>query len=341
MDLHAGIDVFQDEVVQSSENSAARVIFQDKTTLEIAPSSEITLDEFVFDPNPAKSKVAVSIVSGVVRFTTGNLPKDNYKIYTPGGSLSVRGTVVSIHVDALGGSFVSVEEGSVIFSSGGQSVTINAGQSSFSSIGGTPSPPTNTPFPSYLLTQMIALLQQTTVTGGPPASVPPTTPSNNAPVIIDNNTSPAVSGAHNNSLAAVTERGTRAGHQRCGSARKATEAWIGGVSTRRRRADAGEGPSVISKSHVFKTVRRHRCAGPSFPRAADRARRPYCSTTGSGRHEVTRLERRRGNISLVWLRHGSVTQVKPKYALTAGTAANAAAANFSRAGLGGLLRSFS
>jgi len=195
MDLHAGIDVFQDEVVQSSENSAARVIFQDKTTLEIAPSSEITLDEFVFDPNPAKSKVAVSIVSGVVRFTTGNLPKDNYKIYTPGGSLSVRGTVVSIHVDASGGSFVFVEEGSVIFSSGGQSVTINAGQSSFSSIGGTPSPPTNTPFPSYLLTQMIALLQQTTVTGGPPANVPPTTPSNNAPVIIENNTPPANSPA--------------------------------------------------------------------------------------------------------------------------------------------------
>jgi hypothetical protein len=182
MDLRAGIDVFQDEVVRSGENSAARVVFQDKTTLEIAPSSEITLDQFVFDANPALSKVAVSVVSGVARFTTGNLPKDDYKIYTPGASLSVRGTVLSIHVDALGGTFVFCEEGSVIFTSSGQSVTINAGQSSFSGAGGTPSPPTNTPFPSYLMTQMMALLQQTAVTGGP-NGVPPTTPGNNAPVI--------------------------------------------------------------------------------------------------------------------------------------------------------------
>lgn len=195
MDLHAGIDVFQDEVVRSSENSAARVIFQDKTTLEIAPSSEITLDKFVFDPDPAKSQVAVSIVSGVARFTTGKLPKDDYKIFTPGASLSVRGTVVGIHVDALGGTFVYVEEGSVTFTSAGQSVTVNAGQSSFCSTGGTPSPPTNTPFPSYLMTQMMALLQQNQVTGGPPANVPPTTPSNNPPVITNNNT-PVVSGRH-------------------------------------------------------------------------------------------------------------------------------------------------
>jgi hypothetical protein len=184
MELRAGIDVFQDEVVRSSDNSAARVVFQDKTTLEVAPASEVTLDQFVFDPDPALSKVAVSVVSGVARFTTGTLPKDDYKIYTPAGSLSVRGTVLDIHVDAMGGAFIFVEDGIVIFTAGGHSVTINAGQSSFARAGGTPSAPTNTPFPSNLMNQMFALLLQTSVTGATPGPVSPTPLGSNPPTAI-------------------------------------------------------------------------------------------------------------------------------------------------------------
>jgi len=166
--LHAGIDVFQDEIVRSGDNSAARVIFQDKTTLELAPSSEIVLDKFVFDPNPALSKVVVSIVGGVARFSTGNLPKEDYALSTPGASLAVRGTVLDIHVDVSGGTFVFVEEGACLFTSGGQTVTISAGQSSFAQVGGTPSQAANTPFPQGLINQLFALLQQANATTGPP-----------------------------------------------------------------------------------------------------------------------------------------------------------------------------
>lgn len=158
---HAGIDVFQNETVRSADDSAARVVFQDKTTLEIAPKSEIILDNFVFDPDPSLSKVTVSIASGVARFTTGNLPKEDYTILTPQASLGVRGTVLDIHVDVAGGTFVFCEEGACIFKAGGQTVTLHAGQSSFAQVGGTPSPPGNTPFPTGLMNQMFALLQQT------------------------------------------------------------------------------------------------------------------------------------------------------------------------------------
>jgi hypothetical protein len=179
---HAGIDVFQNEVVRSADDSAARIVFQDKTTLEIAPKSEIVLDKFVFDPDPSLSKVTVSIVSGVARFTTGNLPKDDYAILTPQASLAVRGTVLDIDVDVGGGTFAYCEEGTCIFKAGGQTVTLHAGQSSFAQAGGTPSPPGNTPFPTGLMNQMFALLQQT-ATGNtstnPPGAGPlyyPSTP---------------------------------------------------------------------------------------------------------------------------------------------------------------------
>src|SRR5580704_1800432 len=66
--LRAGIDVFANEVVKTGENSAALLVFEDKTELSIGADSEIVLDRFVFDPDPAKSAVAVSILAGVARF---------------------------------------------------------------------------------------------------------------------------------------------------------------------------------------------------------------------------------------------------------------------------------
>src|SRR5580704_2285703 len=49
-------------------------VFQDQTQLSIGPVSEVVLDKFVFDPNPAASVVAVSVAKGVARFSTGILP---------------------------------------------------------------------------------------------------------------------------------------------------------------------------------------------------------------------------------------------------------------------------
>ena len=62
--LHADIDVFQNEVVRAGEKSASRVKFQDNTDLSGGASSEVTLDHFVFDPDPRNRKCALSIAKG-------------------------------------------------------------------------------------------------------------------------------------------------------------------------------------------------------------------------------------------------------------------------------------
>src|SRR5215472_14563543 len=53
--LRAGIDVFQNETIDTGADSASRVVFQDKTELSVGPSSSVVLDRFVFDPDPSKS----------------------------------------------------------------------------------------------------------------------------------------------------------------------------------------------------------------------------------------------------------------------------------------------
>jgi hypothetical protein len=140
--LHAGSQVEQDEKIKSAAQSAAGLVFQDNTKLEIGENSEVTLDKFVFDPDPARSRAAFSVTGGVLRFVTGKLPKEDYGIRTPNASLSVKGTVFNLDVSLGGGTSVYVEDGSVFFTAGGTTVEVFAGQSSAARPGGTPSTPT-------------------------------------------------------------------------------------------------------------------------------------------------------------------------------------------------------
>jgi hypothetical protein len=175
--LRAGIDVFANEVVKTAENSAALLVFQDKTELSIGADSEIVLDRFVFDPDPAKSAIAVSILSGVARFSTGVLPKSAYTIRTPSSTMTVRGTTLTVTVEAeapgkgrrKGGTCgdplvrktqVDVTNGTVAITSQNETVLIDTGQSSTVECGSPPSPPFSSPPPSQALSLMDTLLQQ-------------------------------------------------------------------------------------------------------------------------------------------------------------------------------------
>ena len=173
--LRAGIDVFQNETINTASASASRVVFQDKTQLSIGPGSQVVLDRFVFDPNPSASAVAVSITKGVARFSTGLLPKPDYQVTTPACTIGVRGTVFTTIVSDARDSWVSVEEGATAVSAQGVTVTVNAGQTTFVAFGRPPTPPSPSTAPPAITTQMDALLLNT----APPSNRPP--PSNPYP----------------------------------------------------------------------------------------------------------------------------------------------------------------
>jgi hypothetical protein len=184
--LRAGIDVFANEIVKTAEDSAALLVFQDKTELSIGADSEIVLDRFVFDPDPNKSAVAVSILSGVARFSTGVLPKSAYTIRTPSATMSVRGTTLVITVEKgqpeekektrrRGGSCgdplvrktqVDVTNGEVAITAQNETVLIDTGQSSTVACGSPPSPAVASPPPSQQVSQMDTQLQQAALQTG-------------------------------------------------------------------------------------------------------------------------------------------------------------------------------
>ena len=85
------------------------VTFRDDTTIRLTEHSNVIIDEFVFDPNPSKSTMALNFVKGTGRFISSKkprIPKDNIKIRTHSASIGIRGTDFTITVKETGEALV-------------------------------------------------------------------------------------------------------------------------------------------------------------------------------------------------------------------------------------------
>lgn len=92
-------DLYHNELIETHEESATEITFLDDTTISLGPNASIVLDEFVYDPDPSASSFVVTVTEGAMRFTSGVLPSDAYKIHTPVATIGIRGTVIDLIVD--------------------------------------------------------------------------------------------------------------------------------------------------------------------------------------------------------------------------------------------------
>ena len=99
--------VIQDFIVQSydkAQTEAGRmgIRFVDDTTIKITENSMVIIDEFIFDPDPSKAKLAVNFLKGTARFTTGltgKVAKENMVLRTNSATVGIRGTDFSVTVN--------------------------------------------------------------------------------------------------------------------------------------------------------------------------------------------------------------------------------------------------
>ena len=90
-------------------NGRLAISFLDDSVLRLTEHSKIVIDDFVFDPDPARSRLALNMASGTARFLTGALGrinKENIAIRTPTSVISIRGTDFTTTVDEIGRSLV-------------------------------------------------------------------------------------------------------------------------------------------------------------------------------------------------------------------------------------------
>lgn len=92
-----------------TENGRLKIKFVDDTQVALTEHTIIEINDYVYDPNPAKSKMALNFAQGTARFATGKLglvPRENIAIQTPTAAIGIRGTDFTTTVDELGRTLV-------------------------------------------------------------------------------------------------------------------------------------------------------------------------------------------------------------------------------------------
>jgi|TARA_R100001480_G_scaffold68179_1_gene79556 hypothetical protein len=90
-------------------NGRMAITFLDDSVVKLTEHSQLLIDEYIYDPDPSKSKMALTFGLGTARFITGNLnriDKQNIKLKTPTANIAIRGTDFTATVDELGRSLI-------------------------------------------------------------------------------------------------------------------------------------------------------------------------------------------------------------------------------------------
>jgi hypothetical protein len=120
------LDATLEFAIQSNDEAITKdgrmaITFLDDSTVKLTEHSQLFIDEYIYDPDPSKSKMALTFGLGTARFITGNLnriDKQNIQLKTPTANIAIRGTDFTATVDELGRSLIILLPDALGLSSG-------------------------------------------------------------------------------------------------------------------------------------------------------------------------------------------------------------------------------
>ncbi|MGQ0685985.1 FecR domain-containing protein [Bradyrhizobium sp.] len=94
-------DIFLNDVVQTAASSTLGITFSDGTTFNLKASSEIAIDDFVYEEGGKKNAGVFDVARGTVAFVAAQVAKTgDMQITTPTATLGIRGTSGLVEVPA-------------------------------------------------------------------------------------------------------------------------------------------------------------------------------------------------------------------------------------------------
>lgn len=97
VELQAGDQVFQGDLLETGDNGAVGVTFADGSAFSLGGNGEMTIDQLVYDPLSQSGESFFSVVQGTFSFVSGAIAKTNpdaMTVETPVATIGVRGTKV-------------------------------------------------------------------------------------------------------------------------------------------------------------------------------------------------------------------------------------------------------
>jgi len=95
--LVVGAHIVHKEKVHTTPAGTVQLLFTDKSTMSIAPNTDIVIDEYVYDPNANSGHMLVSLTKGALRFVGGQLShQGEASITTSAANIGIRGGTVTV-----------------------------------------------------------------------------------------------------------------------------------------------------------------------------------------------------------------------------------------------------
>jgi hypothetical protein len=93
--LAIGQKVVHREHIVTDAGGSVQILFLDESAMTIGPNADLTIDEFVYDPNTGRGQLAMSATRGVMRFVGGKLSKleNAVTMQTPVAAIGIRGGI--------------------------------------------------------------------------------------------------------------------------------------------------------------------------------------------------------------------------------------------------------
>ncbi|MEO1848714.1 MAG: hypothetical protein ABGY05_15205, partial [Pseudomonadota bacterium] len=80
-DLETGLEVFFNEKIETNPSGRAQLLFRDGTSLTVGSSSEMTIDEYVFDPDTGTGELVINVSKGIFRLVGGKISKNTPVVF--------------------------------------------------------------------------------------------------------------------------------------------------------------------------------------------------------------------------------------------------------------------
>ena len=124
-----GTLIMQGDVIETSGDGAANIVFADNTNFAISEDARLSVDEFSYDTASQEGSSFFSMLKGAFVYTSGMIGKDdpgNVSIETPAGSIGIRGTVVMGKIDPTGqDSEITIIDGAVVITNAAGTVELD------------------------------------------------------------------------------------------------------------------------------------------------------------------------------------------------------------------------
>jgi hypothetical protein len=145
--LRIGIDVHANELITTTANDRAHLVFLDGSSLTVGPNARLTIDKFVYDPASKTGELAINASKGVFRMVGGRISKTQPITFTtPSSTIGIRGGIAILDVKPDQTTSIFLFGTNMTVNAGGLSQNVvRPGSQVVTSAGGRPGPPSLVP----------------------------------------------------------------------------------------------------------------------------------------------------------------------------------------------------